>query len=72
MSNDAADSRAWCDAFASLYAEQTRCSASDARYIAQMLYPVLGRSSPAQALQTVLSDPAFIDEADKRPRRSNR
>ena len=71
MSDAAANSRAWCEAFSSLYAEQTGCSATDARYIARMLHPVLGQLSPAQALQTVTSDPAFVDERDKRRRRSN-
>jgi hypothetical protein len=72
MSDAAANSSAWCETFAALYADQTRCSAADARYIARMLHPVLGRLSPEQALRTVTSDPAFVDETDKRPRRSNK
>jgi hypothetical protein len=71
MSDAAANNRAWCEAFSSLYAERMRCSASDARYIARMLYPVLGQLSPAKALQTVTSDPAFVDEKHRR-RRSNK
>ncbi len=69
MSDAAANNRAWCEAFASLYADHTRCSATDARYIARMLHPVLGQLPPAQALRTVTSDPAFVDETDKHHRR---
>ena len=71
MSDTASDSRAWCEAFSSLYADRTRCSATDARYIARMLHPVLGQLSPEQALQTVTSDPAFVDEREQNLRRSN-
>jgi len=71
MSDAASNSRAWCEAFASLYADRVRCSATDARYIARMLQPVLGHLSPEQALHTVNSDPAFIDDREQRPRRSN-
>lgn len=72
MSQTAASNRAWCDAFSSLYADRMRCSTTDARYIARMLHPVLGQLSPAQALQAVTSDPAFVDEEQRPARRSNK
>ena len=52
----------WHEAFASLYAEHADCSRIDARFIARMLHPVLGQLSPEQALHTVTSHPAFIDD----------
>jgi hypothetical protein len=36
-----------------------------------MLQPVLGHLSPEQAFQTVNSDPAFVDDKEQHPRRSN-
>lgn len=62
--------QAWCEAFSSLYANETRCSAADARYIARMLHPVLGHLSPARAFKMVTTDPAFVDEQEKHQRRS--
>ena len=63
----------WHDAFAALYAEHTKCSRVDARYIARMLHPVLGQLSPAEALHTVTSHPSFIGDwgGPQQPLRAN-
>jgi hypothetical protein len=61
----------WQEAFATLYADRTDCSRADARYIARMLHPVLGQLSPAQALHTVTSHPAFVDDLGEQLRRVN-
>lgn len=54
--------KAWCEAFAALYAAHKRCSAADAHYIAEMVHPVLGDTPPAQALQTLETSAAFVED----------
>ena len=61
---------AWRAAFAALHANHMQCSVTDAMYIARMLQPVLGQLSPLQALQTVSTDPAFIDEMEAHRKRT--
>ena len=54
--------KAWCEAFAALYAAHKRCSAADAHYIAEMVHPVLRHMPPAQALQALETSPAFVED----------
>jgi len=52
----------WRDVVASIYSERTGCFATDARYIARILEPVLGVLSPAEAVDAVTSAPEFVGE----------
>jgi len=70
MSGTADSAHVWRETFAVLYANRMHCSVADAMYIARMLQPVLGQLSPLQALQTVSTDPAFIDEMEAHRKRS--
>ena len=70
MSNAGDSVQAWRAAFSALYANHLHCSVTDAMYIARMLQPVLGQLSPLQALQTVSTDPAFIDEMEAHRKRT--
>ena len=71
MPDEASRRADWCDRFATLYAAREQCSPAHSRFVARMLYPYLSLLTPAQAMQTLPSDPTFGDSMRDMDRRAN-
>lgn len=51
--------KTWCKRFARLYQTRTRCDAETAAKVAEIAYPALGLTAPAEAVDVVMSDPSL-------------